>query len=132
MKRVAILFTVLVIVLGTLLGVRLRSQAQALRGPVGGSAEIEGTQIDLGSRVGARIERLHVRKGDAVTKGALLVSFDCSDARAAVAEAEARLRAAQAQASAVSRLRTQRIQSAQRSLAWRVPPLCPRWPNPRC
>jgi len=100
MKRVAIVFTVLVIVLGTLLGVRLRSQAQAVRGPVGGSAEIEGTQIDLGSRVSARIERLHVHKGDAVAKGTLLVSFDCSDMRAAVAEAEARLRAAQAQARA--------------------------------
>jgi HlyD family secretion protein len=100
MKRVAIVFTVLVIALGTLLGIRLRSQAQALRGPAGGSAEIEGTEVDLGSRVGARIERIHVRKGDAVKQGDLLVSFDCADARAAVAELEARLRAAEAQARA--------------------------------
>ena len=100
MRRVAIVFTVLVIALGTLLGIRLRSQAQALRGPAGGSAEIEGTQIDLGSRVGARLQRLHVRKGDAVKQGDLLVSFDCADARAAVSELEARLRAAQAQARA--------------------------------
>jgi HlyD family secretion protein len=100
MKRIAIVFTALVIALGTLLGIRLRSQAQALRGPGGGSAEIEGTEVDLGSRVGARIERIHVRKGDAVKQGDLLVTFDCADARAAVAELEARWRAAEAQARA--------------------------------
>jgi HlyD family secretion protein len=100
MKRVAIVFTVLGIGLGTLLGTKLRSQAQALRGPAGGSAEIEGTEVDLGARVGARIERLHVHKGDRVKQGDLLVTFDCADARAAVAEVEARLRAAEAQARA--------------------------------
>ena len=100
MKRVAIIFTLLVAVLGTLLGVRLHKQGQALRGPAGGSGEIEGTQIDLGSRVGARIERIHVKKGDSVKKNDLLVTFDCADSRAAVAELEARLRSAEAQARA--------------------------------
>jgi HlyD family secretion protein len=100
MKRVAIVFAVFVIALGTLLGIRLRTQAQVLQGPTSGSGEIEGTNIDLGSRVGARIEHIHVRKGDAVKKGDLLVTFDCADARAAVSELEARLRAAQAQARA--------------------------------
>jgi HlyD family secretion protein len=100
MKRVAIVFAVLVIALGTLLGIRLRSQAQALRGPAGGSSEIEGTSLDLGSRVGARIERIHVHKGDAVKKGTLLVTYDCADTQATVAELEARWRAAQAQARA--------------------------------
>jgi HlyD family secretion protein len=100
MKRVAIIFTVLVLGLGTLLGIRLRSQAQVLRGPTGGSGEIEGTEVDLGSRVGARIERIHVHKGDAVKRGDVLVTFDCADTRAAVAELEARLRAAEAQARA--------------------------------
>jgi HlyD family secretion protein len=100
MKRVAIVFTLLVIALGTLLGLRLRAQRQALAGPAGGSGEIEGTQIDLGSRVGARIERIHVRKGDAVKRNDLLVTFDCADARAAVAELEARWRAAETQARA--------------------------------
>jgi HlyD family secretion protein len=99
-KRVAILFTLLVGVLGTLLFVRLRMQGQALRGPAGGSAEIEGTQIDLASRIGARIERIHVKKGDAVKKNDLLLTFDCADSRAAVAELEARLLAAEAQARA--------------------------------
>jgi HlyD family secretion protein len=100
MKRVAIALTILTLGLAALLGLRLRSQAQALRRPTGGSGEIEGTQVDLGSRVGARIERIHVHKGDAVKQGALLVTLDCADARAAVAELEARLRAAEAQARA--------------------------------
>ena len=100
MKRVAIVFTLLVAALGTLLFVRLRMQSQALRGPAGGSAEIEGTQIDLASRIGARIECIHVKKGAPVKKNALLVSFDCADARAGVAELEARLRSALAQARA--------------------------------
>jgi HlyD family secretion protein len=99
-KRVAIVFVVLVVVLGTLLGIRLRMQRQALHRASGGSAEIEGTAIDLASRVGARIERLHVRKGDAVKKNDLLVTLDCRDPRAAVAELEARLGAAQAQSRA--------------------------------
>ncbi len=86
--------------LGVLLGIRLHTQARELRGPVRGSAEIEGTRIDLGSRLGARLERIHVRKGDAVKRGALLVTYDCADPRATVAELEARLRAAQAQARA--------------------------------
>ena len=100
MKRVAIVFTLLVAVLGTLLFIRVRMQGQALRGPAGGSAEIEGTQIDLASRIGARIEHIHVHKGNAVKKNDLLVSFDCADARAAVSELEARLRSAEAQARA--------------------------------
>jgi len=100
MKRFAIAFTVLVLGLGTLLGVRLRSQAQAQNGPTGGSAEIEGTPIDLGSRLGARIQRIHVHKGDSAKKGDLLVTFDCADQTAAVAELEARVRAAEAQARA--------------------------------
>jgi len=100
MKRVAVVFVVLVIGLGVLLGVRLHMQARSLHAASGGSAEIEGTQIDVSSRVGARIERLFVHKGDAVKKHDLLVALDCADAQAAVTELEARLRAAQAQARA--------------------------------
>jgi HlyD family secretion protein len=97
MKRVAVIFTILVLVLGTLLGIKLYMQGKALRAATGGSGEIEGTQIDLASRLATRIERIHVRKGDAVKKNDLLVTLDCADARASVSELEARLRAAEAQ-----------------------------------
>lgn len=100
MKRAAIVFVVVVIGLGALLAVRLRMQGRSLRAASGGSAEIEGVEIDLASRIGSHIERIHVHKGDQVKKNDVLVSLDCADTRTTVAELEARLRAAQAQARA--------------------------------
>jgi HlyD family secretion protein len=100
MKRVAIAFTLLVVALATLLAIRLRVQGRAAHAASGGSAEIEGTAVDLASRIGARIERIHVHKGDAVKKNDLLVTFDCADTKAAFREIEARLRSSEAQARA--------------------------------
>jgi HlyD family secretion protein len=100
MRRVAVVLVVLVAVLSGLLAWRLRAQAAEARGPSGGSGEIEGTEIDLASRVAARVLELHVRKGELVKAGSVVVSLDCADPRAALAEAEARLAAARAQAAA--------------------------------
>jgi HlyD family secretion protein len=100
MRRVAIVLVVLVLALGGLLAARLRMQERALRGPTGGSGEIEGTEVDLSSRISARVVRLHVKKGAAVKKGDLLVSLDCADARASLSEAQERLTAAEEQARA--------------------------------
>jgi HlyD family secretion protein len=100
MKKVAFVLAVLVLVLSLGLYARLRMQERALHGPAGGAGEIEGTEVDLASRIGARIDKVHVREGAPVKKGDLLVSLDCADARAALSEAEERLAAAQAQARA--------------------------------
>jgi HlyD family secretion protein len=89
-----------VAVLSGLLAWRLRSQAAEARAPSGGSGEIEGTEVDLSSRVAARVLEQRVQKGDAVKKGQLLVALDCADPQAALAEAEARLAAGRAQAAA--------------------------------
>jgi HlyD family secretion protein len=98
MRRVLVILAVLAIVLAALISLRLYRQAQALNAPSGGSGEIEGTRIDLSSRVGARILEIPVREGDRVKKGALLVRLDCADPLAALAEAEARVAAARSQA----------------------------------
>lgn len=98
MRRVAIVLAVLVVVLGSLIALRLWRQARALAAPSGGSGEIEGTAVDLSSRVGARIVEMTVREGARVAKGDLLVRLDCADPEAQLAEAEARLAAARAQA----------------------------------
>src|SRR6266542_1744937 len=98
MRRVLTILAVLVVVLTGLIALRLWRQAQALAGPAGGSGEIEGTNVDLSSRVGARIVALPVREGQRVAKGDLLVRLDCADPEAQLAEAEARLAAARAQA----------------------------------
>lgn len=98
MRRVVVILVVLSVVLAGLISLRLYRQRQALSAPAGGSGEIEGTRVDLSSRVGARILELPAREGARVKKGDLLVRLDCADPLAAVAEAEARLAAARSQA----------------------------------
>ena len=102
MRRVALVLVALVVVLGGLIALRLWTQARALAAPSGGSGEIEGTTVDLSSRVGARILELGVREGEAVKAGALVVRLDCADPEAQLAEAQARLASAKAQAVAAS------------------------------
>jgi HlyD family secretion protein len=97
MRRVVAVLAVLVAVLGGLIALRLWKQARALAAPSGGSGEIEGTRIDLSSRVGARIVELRVREGDRVKAGDLLLRLDCADPQAQLAEAEARAASAKAQ-----------------------------------
>ncbi len=100
MRRVLIVLAVIVVVLTALISLRLWTQARALSAPSGGSGQVEGTIVDLSSRVGARIAELRVREGQRVKKDDLLVRLDCSDPEAQLAEAEARLAAAGAQATA--------------------------------
>jgi HlyD family secretion protein len=111
MRRVLVILAVLVVVLAGLISLRLYRQAQALAAPTGGSGEIEGTTVDLSSRVGARILEVPVREGQRVAKGALLVRLDCADPDAQLAEAIARLAAARAQAIAAGA----QIQSSSRA-----------------
>ena len=100
MRRIAVVLAFAVAVLSGLLAWRLHAQAADARAPSGGSGEIEGTEVNLSSRVGARIIEQRVSKGDLVKKGDLLVALDCADPQAALAEAEARFAAARAQAAA--------------------------------
>jgi HlyD family secretion protein len=111
MRRVVTVLVVLVVILVGLIALRLWRQSRALAAPSGGSGEIEGTAVDLSSRVGARILELRVREGDRVKTGDLLVRLDCSDPEAQLAEAEARTAAARAQAVAAGA----QIQASQRS-----------------
>jgi HlyD family secretion protein len=100
MRRVVIVLVVLTVVLGGLIGLRLWLQARALAAPSGGSGEVEGTVLELSSRVGARVLAVPVREGQPVKAGDLLVRLDCADPEAMLAEAQARLASAEAQASA--------------------------------
>ena len=100
MRRVLVVLVVLVVAMSSLIAGRLYMQRRAASGPSGGSGEIEGTAIDLSSRVSARVVKLSVREGQAVRKGDLLVTLDCSDPEALLAEAEARLASARAQSGA--------------------------------
>jgi HlyD family secretion protein len=113
MRRVVVVLVVLTVVLGGLIALRLWTQARALAAPSGGSGEIEGIDVDLSSRVGARILEIRVREGDPVKAGDLIVRLDCADPAAQLAEATARLEAARAQAIAAGA----QIQASQRARA---------------
>lgn len=118
MRRVVVLFIALVVVLGTLLGLRLVRDRRAAEGPPGGSGVVEGTTVDVRSRLNARVIARHVQEGAHVEKGALLVTLDCTEPEASLAETEARLAMAQAQAhaadaSAMASLRASEAAAAQ-------------------
>jgi HlyD family secretion protein len=98
MRRVVVVLVVLATVLTVLISLRIWRQARALAAPAGGSGEIEGTAVDLSSKVGARIVEIPVREGQRVKAGDLVVRLDCADPAAMLAEAAARLAAAEAQA----------------------------------
>ncbi|WP_224242283.1 HlyD family secretion protein [Hyalangium gracile] len=120
MRRVVVLFIALVVVLGTLLGLRLVRDRRAAEGPPGGSGVVEGTAVDVRSRLNARVLALHVKEGARVEKGALLATLDCTEPEALLAEAEARLAMARAQAhaadaAALASLRASEAATAQAS-----------------
>jgi len=100
MRKIAGVLTVLTAVLVVLLTAKLRAQEAQLRGPSGGSGEIEGTQVRLASKLSARIVELKAKEGEAVKAGELLVRLDCSEPEQLLAEAVGRLAAAQAQSKA--------------------------------
>lgn len=100
MRRVMVLFVGLAVALVVLLAIKVTMQQREATGAVRGNGTVEGTQIDLRSRLMARVREVHVRKGARVEKDALLVSLECTEASAALQEAEARYHATQAQAQA--------------------------------
>jgi len=96
MKRVIALVVVLVSVLSVALVYRLRQLGAYRNAPAGGTGTIEGTEINVTTRISARILAVHVREGDAVKAGQLLVELDCAEPEAALAQAKAQLAAAEA------------------------------------
>lgn len=96
MKRVVVFFVVLVTALAAVLYFRLRDQRLEAARPSGGSATIEGTEVDVVARIPARIAAVRVREGDTVHAGDPLVELECSEPRAALAQADASVGAAQA------------------------------------
>jgi HlyD family secretion protein len=89
MKRIAIVFVVLTVGLSALLYWKLREQRLELARPAGGSATIEGTEVDVTARLAARIRAVHAAEGEAVTAGQVLVELDCAEWEAALAQADA-------------------------------------------
>jgi HlyD family secretion protein len=93
-------FAAVSVVLLAMLGVRLLEQQWQLHGPAGGAGVVEGTSVVVASRLAARVATVEVKEGQEVAAGDLLVTLDCTETEATLAEAKARLEAARAQAAA--------------------------------
>lgn len=89
MKRAVAFFVVLVVGLSVALYLKLRQQRLAAERPSGGSATIEGVEVDIVSRLPTRVVAIAVDEGDVVTAGAVLVELDCREQEALLAQAEA-------------------------------------------
>lgn len=103
MRRALVFIVVLAIGLVIALVARI-VKLRSAGGPPGGSGVIEGVDVDVTSRISSRIAQVSVREGDMVKQGQVLVTLDCTDLDAALAQARAQLAAATAgaQASAAS------------------------------
>lgn len=100
MKRVIVLFALLVLGLSAGFAIKLRAQRRAALAPVGSSAVIEGTEADVVARISARIVAISVDEGARVRAGQLLVQLDCREQQASLQAAQAQLAAADGQAAA--------------------------------
>jgi HlyD family secretion protein len=100
MKRVIIIFAVLIIGLSVGLWLKVRENEASWLAPSGGSGVIEGVEADLTARIPARIIRIKAQEGDHVQQGQVLVELDCRENGALLAAAQARLLAAQSSAEA--------------------------------
>ena len=96
MKRALVLIGILAAGLLVALVLRVRHLRAAEHGPAGGSGVIEGVDVNVTSRIAARITKVNVREGDVVKLGDVLVELDCIDQEAAFSQARARLASAQA------------------------------------
>jgi len=112
MKRALILIGLLAAALLVALVFRVRHLRAAEHGPAGGSGVIEGVDVNVTSRISARITKVNVREGDVVKQGDVLVELLCNEPVAAFNQANADLAVAQANVQAAVANATSASQSA--------------------
>lgn len=89
MKRAIPIFIILVGGLTVLLYTQLRKQRLKAQRSSGGSATIEGTEVDIMSRLPSRIKAVHVRAGQAIERGQVVAELECVEQKALLAQANA-------------------------------------------
>jgi HlyD family secretion protein len=117
MRRILVVFILLVVGLSVGLWLKVRENRTAALAPAGGSGVIEGVEVDITSRIASRILAIHAQEGQSVKKGQLLVELDCRESRALLVAAEARLRGAQNSAEAARSQVAAALGSAQAAAA---------------
>lgn len=66
----------------------------------GGTGVVEGTVVDLASKVGGRLTEVHVKEGQRVEAGTRLAVLDCVEPKLRLVQAQAQLEAARAESQA--------------------------------
>ena len=117
MKRVIVLFVVLVVGLSAGLYIKVRQSQAALEQPPGGTGVVEADRADISARIPSRALRIHVDEGDRVKQGQVLVELDCREQEAALAAARARLEMARGQAGAAQAQVNAALRSARAAAA---------------
>lgn len=116
MRRALAVILVLTTVLGGFLYIKLRKQRKEASRPSGGSATIEGWEVDVVAKLSARVKAVRVSEGDRVEKGQELVELDCREVEAIHAQAKAQVAVLEA-ASVVARMSASTA-NRQVGLAW--------------
>lgn len=81
--------------------------------PLIAQGEIEATQVKVASKIAGRVKSIHVKEGEFVEQGKLLISLDSPEIEAKLRQAEAAQKMADAQrAKAYSGTRKEQIESA--------------------
>ena len=96
MKKALVFVAVLAVALVVALAVRVIQLRASGNGPPGGTGVIEGVDVNVTSRIAARITSVLVQEGDAVRTGQTIAELDCTEQNATLAQAQAQLAAATA------------------------------------
>ncbi|MCC5852361.1 MAG: biotin/lipoyl-binding protein [Alkalimonas sp.] len=107
LKKILIPLSALLLVVGLFWWLWPEHQPELLHG------DVEVREVRLASKIPARVQRLHVREGDQVSAGQLLLELDSPELNAKLAQAEAAEAAAQAlQDEAEAGLRKEEVEMA--------------------
>ena len=90
-QRTLVVVGILATALVVALFFRVQKLHAAEHGLAGGSGVVDGVDVDVTARIPSRITAVHVREGDTVKRGQLLVELDCAQQQAALDGARARL-----------------------------------------
>jgi len=102
MKRIMLIFVVLVAGLSVGFWFKVRELKAARQGPPGGTGVIEGKQVDVAARMPGRITAVGAEEGQRVKAGQVVLELDCREPRAALGGAQAKLEQARQHAAAAS------------------------------
>lgn len=92
MKKKALILIILVIAIAALTTVVVKRNSEMLI-----QGEVDTKTVDLSSKITGRVKKLHVKKGDIVKAGQLLITLDTPDILAKADQSGAALELAQAQ-----------------------------------